>query len=153
MNESIDVAGLVPHSGAMCLLERVLAWDASGAMAATRSHLSPGNPLRRAGRLSVLCLCEYGAQAMAIHGALLARVEGRALPLGFLVSLHEVEFTVDSVETLPGELVVTVGRLAGGPGGLQYRFEVGHAGRKLASGRAAIIESPSTSRATDLPGA
>ena len=45
-----------------------------------------------------------------------------------------------------------VGRLAGGPAGLQYRFEVSHDGRQLASGRAAIIESQSTARATDPPG-
>lgn len=153
MNEHIEIAQLVPHAGSMCLLERVLAWDASWATAATRSHLAPGNPLRRAGRLSALCLCEYGAQAMAIHGALLARAEGRSLPPGLLVSLREVELAVDRVENLPDELLVTAWRLAGGPAGLQYRFEVSHRGRRLAGGRAAVIESRSKATATVPPGA
>jgi predicted hotdog family 3-hydroxylacyl-ACP dehydratase len=151
VNAGINVAELVPHAGTMCLLERVVSWNASGATAATRSHSAPGNPLRRAGTLSALCLCEYGAQAMAVHGALAARAEGRALAPGLLVSLREVEFALDSVDTLSGELLVTVERLAGGPAGLQYRFEVSHGGRQLAIGRAAIIESRSTVRATDPP--
>lgn len=152
MSEDIDVATLVPHAGSMCLLERVVAWDASFATVATRSHLASGNPLRRAGRLSALCLCEYGAQAMAVHGALVARAEGRSLAPGLLVSLREVELAVDRVENLPGELLATAWRLTGGHGGLQYRFEVSHRGRRLAGGRAAVIESRSRATGTGPPG-
>ena len=137
----MEVSDLVPHAGSMCLLEGLAAWDAEGATFVTRSHASPANPLRRSGRVSALCLCEYGAQAMAVHGALIARASGREPAPGLLVSLREVQFFATSVETLPDELRVEVRRLEGGSGGLQYRFLVTHAGRELARGRAAVIES------------
>ena len=153
MNAVQGVAGLLPHAAAMCLLERVLAWDERGATVATCSHAEPNNPLRRGGRLSALCLCEYGAQAMAVHGALVAQAAGGTLQPGLLVSLREVELAVETVDSLPGELIVKVERLAVGSAGLQYRFEVHHAGRALARGRAAIIESRSTAPAPDQPAA
>jgi predicted hotdog family 3-hydroxylacyl-ACP dehydratase len=137
----MEVRGLVPHAGSMCLLEGLVSWDAAGATLVTRSHASPANPLRRGGRLSALCLCEYGAQAMAVHGALMARASGRGPAPGLLVSLRDVELFATSVESLPDKLRVEVRRLEGSPGGLQYRFLVTHAGRELARGRAAVIES------------
>ena len=143
MSEEVVIAELVPHAGAMCLLERVLHWDQRGAMVATRSHGARGNPLRRNGSLSALCLCEYGAQAMAVHGALASRAAGRRPRPGLLVSLREVRLAAGNVDSLPGELLVSVERLAGGDAGLQYRFSVSHEGRRLAEGRAAIIESRS----------
>jgi predicted hotdog family 3-hydroxylacyl-ACP dehydratase len=152
VNTGIAVRGLVPHSGSMCLLEEVVAWDAQHATVITRSHASPSNPLRRQARLSALCLCEYGAQAMAVHGALVAQASGRVLAPGLLVSLREVELAVTSIESLPGELRIQVERLAGGVGGFQYRFRVTHAGAELARGRAAVIEgSGAAARGTDRP--
>ena len=141
MSEKVVVAELVPHAGTMCLLERVLRWDERGATVATRSHAARDNPLRRDGRLSALCLCEYGAQAMAVHGALIARAAGRSLRPGLLVSLREVRVAPRSVESLSGELLVSIERLADGDAGLQYRFTVSHGSGRLAEGRAAIIES------------
>jgi predicted hotdog family 3-hydroxylacyl-ACP dehydratase len=137
----MEVRDLLPHAGSMCLLEGLVGWDAEGATLVTRSHASTVNPLRRSDRLSALCLCEYGAQAMAVHGALIARASGRGPAPGLLVSLRDVEFFATSVESLPDELRVEVKRLAGSAGGLQYRFLVTHAGRELARGRAAVIES------------
>jgi predicted hotdog family 3-hydroxylacyl-ACP dehydratase len=145
MNDPI--AGLIPHAGSMCLLESVVAWDERCATAVTGSHTSAANPLRRDGRLSALCLCEYGAQAMAVHGALIARAAGQLPAPGLLVSLREVELKVASVESMAGELRVAVERLAGGAAGLQYAFRVSHEGRELARGRAAIIESRAAARA------
>ena len=112
VSTGIAVRDLVPHAGSMCLLEEVVAWDAQRATVITRSHTSPSNPLRRQARLSALCLCEYGAQAMAVHGALVAQAAGRALAPGLLVSLREVELAVTSIESLPGELRIQVERLA-----------------------------------------
>lgn len=151
MSGSVEIRELVPHAGSMCLLEEVVAWDGRGATVVTRSHASPANPLRREGRLTAICLCEYGAQAMAVHGALVARASGQVLVPGFLVSLRDVELAVTSVESLPGELRVEVERLAGGAGGLQYRFRVSHAGEELARGRAAVIESRFAVPAVDPP--
>jgi predicted hotdog family 3-hydroxylacyl-ACP dehydratase len=151
MSGDIVVRELVPHTGSMCLLEKVVAWDVHRAIVVTRSHTSPSNPLRSQGRLSALCLCEYGAQAMAVHGALIAREAGMVLAPGMLVSVREVELAVTSVESLAGELRIEVERLEAGVGGFQYRFRVTHAGTELARGRAAVIESPAEARVTGLP--
>ena len=141
MNSGIDIRALVPHAGTMCLLEQVVDWNADGATVVTRTHRAPWNPLRCGNGLSAICLCEYGAQAMAVHGALVARASGKPLAPGLLVSLREVELLVARADALPGELCVTVERLGGGAGGLQYRFRVSHDGAVVALGRAAIIES------------
>jgi predicted hotdog family 3-hydroxylacyl-ACP dehydratase len=71
-----EIEQLIPHAGGMCLLERVLAFDDTGLHAQSDAHRDPAHPLRRDGRLSALHLCEYGAQAMAVHGGLLAAREG-----------------------------------------------------------------------------
>lgn len=135
-----EIEGLIPHAGAMCLLERIVHWDENGATLATTTHRSAANPLRRRGRLHAVHLCEYGAQAMAVHGGLIARKEGRVAKPGVLVSLREVRLAVDRIDRLGGELLVEAVRLLGGAGGVQYAFRVTHGGRELAKGRAAVIE-------------
>jgi predicted hotdog family 3-hydroxylacyl-ACP dehydratase len=127
----------------MCLLDSIVAWDGGHVELLTRSHARADNPLRREGRLAVICLCEYGAQAMAVHGALVARAAGALLTPGLLVSLRDVALADVRVESLAGELRVEAFRLAVGAGGLQYRFRVCHAGEELAIGRATVIESRS----------
>ena len=141
MTASEDFRALIPHAGTMCLLDMLESWDGGHVALRTRSHARADNPLRRAGRLAPVCLCEYGAQAMAVHGALAARAEGRTLAPGMLVSLRDVTLADAQVESLPGELRVEAWRLAAGAGGLQYRFRVSHAGEELARGRATVIES------------
>jgi predicted hotdog family 3-hydroxylacyl-ACP dehydratase len=70
------LASLIPHQGAMCLLERIVDWNDTNIRLATTTHASPINPLRSNGRLRAIHLCEYGAQAMAVHGALKAQAAG-----------------------------------------------------------------------------
>ena len=61
---------LIPHAGAMCLLETVREFSGEEIVCEASSHRDPGNPLRRHGALAALHLAEYAAQAMAAHGAL-----------------------------------------------------------------------------------
>ena len=135
--ERIDA--LIPHAGGMCLLDRIVTWDEERVVLATASHRRADNPLRSGGRLRCVHLCEYGAQAMAVHGGLLAAAEGGRAPPGVLVSLRDVILAADFVDGLPGELRVEAVRLHGAPGSWQYRFSVSHAGRELARGRAAVM--------------
>ena len=134
-----DWAALIPHAGSMCLLDEVVAWDAAAIHARTQSHRDPANPLRSDGRLRALHLCEYGAQAMAVHGGLLARAAGTAAAPGYLVSLRAVELRLARVDDLAGPLEVHAERLLGGEGSWQYAFRVVHADAEIASGRAAVI--------------
>jgi len=130
---------LIPHQGDMCLLDEVIAWDDSSLHARSRTHQSPDHPLRRDGQLSALHLCEYGAQAMAVHGGLLASREGGRARAGLLVSLRGVELMVDRIDDLPGPLDVHAESLLNSDSGWQYRFRILHAGRQLAEGRAAVM--------------
>ena len=144
MSSNDPLEGLLPHAGRMRLLERLLDWDADRIRLTTTSHRSPDNPLRNAGRLRALHLCEYGAQAMAIHGGLSARAAGGVMRPGLLVSLRAVRLLCDDVQALRGDLLVEADRLQGGETSWQYAFRVSHAGVLLAEGRAAVITRPPT---------
>ncbi|HET9835934.1 MAG TPA: phosphotransferase [Rhodanobacteraceae bacterium] len=130
---------LIPHAGTMCLLDAVVAHDATRIHAVSATHVSADNPLRAEGRLHAVALCEYGAQAMAVHGALLARERGGRARPGYLVSLREVELRVEYVDDLPGTLDIFAEQLLDAGGSLQYAFRVEHCGNVLASGRAAVL--------------
>ena len=133
------IASLIPHQGTMCLLERIVDHDELSITLATTTHRAPDNPLRVNGRLRAVHLCEYGAQAMAVHGALLAQQEGKIAPPGMLVALRGVTFAVDHVEHLPGELLVTARCLQATASSQQYQFSISHEGMVIAEGRAAVV--------------
>ena len=65
------IAMRIPHTGRMCLLDRVLQWDAHAIRCSATSHRGQDNPLREAGGLATLAGIEYAAQAAAVHGSLL----------------------------------------------------------------------------------
>ena len=135
---------LVPHAGRMCLLERIVSWDDTRVTLATTTHGDPANPLAREGRLRAIHLCEYGAQAMAVHGGLVATARGEQARPGLLVSLRDVVLARDFIEDLEGELVVEAVRVHGGADAWQYDFRVSHAGELLAQGRATVSLASAT---------
>ena len=137
--DKADWASLIPHQGHMCLLDAVIGWDEERIHARSGSHRRIDNPLRSDGRLRAVHLCEYGAQAMAVHGALLARAAGGAAMPGYLVSLRGVDLARARIDDLDGELDVHAERLLGGDGSWQYAFRIEHAGAVIASGRAAVM--------------
>lgn len=130
---------LIPHRGAMCLLDAVIEWDESRIHARAISHRDPQNPLRADRRLHAANLCEYGAQAMAVHGGLLAQRAGNTAAPGLLVSLRGVKLHVARIDNLGGDLDVHARRLMAGADAMQYQFRVEHAGAVLAEGRAAVM--------------
>lgn len=138
---NVPISSLIPHHGSMCLLERVVEWDDQHVVLETASHRSPTNPLRTNGRLRALNLCEYGAQAMAVHGGLRSTVSGVQPKPGMLVSLREVTFGREYVEDLPGDLRVEAVCLQADAASLQYRFRITHGEEVLAEGRAAVVLS------------
>ena len=66
------IAAHIPHQGSMCLLDAVLHWDSQHLVCCATSHRHAGNPLRQFDRLGAACGIEYAAQAMAVHGVLVA---------------------------------------------------------------------------------
>lgn len=135
-----DWAHLIPHAGSMCLLDTVRHFDDGTIHALSNSHLRMDHPLRGAHGLHAVHLAEYGAQATAVHGALLARSRGieTARP-GRLVSLREFVLNIETLDALPGALDVRAQCLYADESGAQYSFRIEHAGALLASGRVAVI--------------
>jgi predicted hotdog family 3-hydroxylacyl-ACP dehydratase len=135
-----DFIDLIPHAGDMCLLDGVIAWDDTTIHATSISHVLGTHPLRGERGLHAVHLAEYGAQAMAVHGALRARAQGAtAARPGMLVSLRGVRLAVDRVDTLGGTLDVHAQCLIADDSGAQYTFRIDHDGVEIASGRAAVI--------------
>lgn len=142
------IAGLIPHSGAMCLLDEVLAWDAATISCRATSHREPGNPLARDGQLAAICGIEYAAQAMAVHGRLAGVIGGRPA-VGFLASVREVRCEVERLDRLPGDLVITAERLLGDAARVIYRFAVVCGKTPVMSGRAAVVLQAETSSSAE----
>jgi predicted hotdog family 3-hydroxylacyl-ACP dehydratase len=131
---------LIPHRGAMSVLDTVIDWDDNRIHLVTASHRSYDNPLRSDGMLRAVHLCEYGAQAMAVHGGLLAQRDGAVAAPGLLVSLRAVKLHVARFDDLPGDVDVRAEKLLDAGTSWQYVFRVEHDGRLLAEGRAAVVQ-------------
>lgn len=132
------IAAHIPHQGDMCLLDAVVDWSENAISCRAVSHTDPANPLRAADRLGAASGIEYAAQAMAIHGALLAGQDD-APRQGYLTSVRSVTLHVDRLDDLSGPLEVQAERLSGDANNILYQFSVGHAGRCLLAGRAAVV--------------
>ncbi len=141
----------IPHKGRMCLLDEVLSWDAAHIRCRSSTHRAPDNPLRAYGRLGAACGIEYGAQAMAVHGALIAAsaplastvstaVRGSiGAAVGYLASVRNVALHVARLDDLVEELVASAERITGDGRTVLYDFAVSAGGRVLVSGRAGIV--------------
>ena len=101
---TLDRAGIaarVPHRGRMCLLDRLLGWDAQAIECSATGHADAAHPLRTASGLLAPAAIEYAAQAMALHGALLARATGVPATPGFLASARGVQLHRLRLDDLP----------------------------------------------------
>lgn len=140
--QTLDKAGIarrIPHSGTMCLLERLESWDANAIHCTTHTHALADNPLRTPGGLLSPNLIEYAAQAMALHGGLLA-AEGDEPSAGFLASARNVRLAVERIDDIAGALHVHAQRMSGDASQILYEFAVKDAqGKPLAEGRAVVV--------------
>lgn len=133
------ILAMIPHQGAMCLWDAVIDWDDARIRLRSAGHRDPAHPLRSDGRLRAVHLCEYGAQAMAVHGGLRGAAAGGAPKVGFLVALRDVRLHVARIDDLPGDLEGEAELLADSAVSQQYAFRLFHAGTLLAEGRAAVM--------------
>ena len=157
------IAALIPHSGAMCLLARLEAWDRQRIVCVATNHRDADHPLRTRSGLLAPCAIEYAAQAMALHGALIGQAAGTPATPGYLASarggrLHVLQLDDLALEGLVAavaadaadvadccagrardELRIEATRQAGDARQILYAFTVSHAGRPIADGRAAVV--------------
>jgi predicted hotdog family 3-hydroxylacyl-ACP dehydratase len=139
MLERAHWALLIPHRGRMALIDSVDRYDDERIAARGDNHRALDHPLRSHGRLHAVHLCEYGAQSMAVHGALAARDAGGAARPGLLVALRAVELHVDRFDDLPGPLLIDAIREHADAGAWRYRFTVRHGDDLLAEGSAMVM--------------
>ena len=133
-----DIEKLIPHAGAMCLLDSVLEWDAIRIRCSSRTHRDAGNPLRTDGALPAVCGIEYAAQAMAVHGGLSGAIAGKPRT-GYLASLRDVKCSEDLLDRPVGDLVVEAERLMGDEARVIYRFSLKVGATEMLSGRATVV--------------
>jgi len=149
MIEREELASLIPHSGLMCLNDNVIEWDNESVLCSTTSHLRINNPLYKNKKLSALHAIEYCAQAMAIHGGLLARENNKKLSPGYLAAIRNVELSYTYLDDIKQSLNIYAKRLMAQGGSLMYEFTMyfiqakeNTVGEKIkvATGRATVIQ-------------
>jgi len=133
-----QILELIPHQGSMCLLDDVVSWTDDAITCRSRTHLAQDNPLRRNGELNAVSGIEYGLQAAALHGALVA---GHPQPAGYLAAVRAVEIMVPRLDVAEfGLLAITADLQLHEASGLIYGFALhSAAGMPLLSGRATIL--------------
>lgn len=130
------IGRLVPHQGAMCLLEEVLDWDENTITCRAISHRDAANPLRSAQGLPAIMGLEYAAQAVAVHGSL---ISNSGQQKGYLAALRDVVCSVERLDTQDADLVVRTTRVAAESGRLLYDFRIEAGGRELLKGRLSVV--------------
>jgi len=171
------ICARLPHAGSMCLLARLESWDAESIVCVADSHRASDNPLRAQGRLHAVNGVEYAAQAMALHGSLLAAdaptaMDGgsagreavsecgllhwtnagavlRSPAMGYLASVRDLKLEIEDLGVVPDDLQIHARRLGGDASGFVYEFEIHGGSRVLLSGRvAAKLVSAAPGRAS-----
>jgi predicted hotdog family 3-hydroxylacyl-ACP dehydratase len=141
MIDHAAIASLIPHAGTMCLLDRVLAWDAHSIMCVASSHRKADNPLLVEGRLGAACSVEYAAQAMAVHGGLTGVITERPR-LGYLASVRPLKLYRQFLDDLESDLSIEAEMLAGQQTLCLYGFCIRSGDIKVAQGRATVLLAP-----------
>lgn len=133
------IASRIPHRGSMCLLDGVESWDPEHIRCRAGSHRAADNPLRAHDRLGPACGIEYAAQAMAVHGALLAPPDHAGPRIGYLVSARGVRLRVARLDNIEDDLLIEAACVMRSANNVIYQFGISAAGRVLLEGRATVV--------------
>lgn len=123
----------------MCLLDCVERWNEQQILCRAISHRNPDNPLRANDRLNTVCGIEYAAQAMAVHGALLAPKDTTIARAGYLVSVRGTQIHVPRLDDIAADLQIEATCITRSENNILYQFSVSAAGQLLLDGRAAVV--------------
>jgi predicted hotdog family 3-hydroxylacyl-ACP dehydratase len=137
-----QIAQLIPHHGSMCLLAGVTQHDAQSITCTAVSHRLVTNPLRENGLLHAVCGVEYAAQAMAIHGTLLAGQTDKPPRGGRLAGVRTLELKVNRLDDIEADLEINAIQIMGDNNSMVYEFSIEAAGRNLLTGKATVILMP-----------
>ncbi len=132
-----QVAPLLPHGGAMLLIDGVTAFDRDGVACVSVRHRDPANPLRREGQLAGLHAVEFAAQAAAVHGGLSSR-DGPA-PLRALAAVRDARIDRARLDDLPGFLTVEARIVLLDARAVIYQARLSHEGEEIAAMRLTLM--------------
>lgn len=137
------IADHIPHQGSMCLLKNVQAWDQEKIVCIADSHRALHNPLRAYDQLGIACGIEYAAQAMAVHGALLAHVNhlpnNKRPKVGYLVSVRGITMLMTRLDDIENDLLITAICMMASDSNMLYEFTLSANDKVLLEGRAAVV--------------
>ena len=107
----------------MSMLDSVIDWSDNSITCVTSTHRHASNPLMVGANLPSLCLIEYGAQAAAVHAALVAnRVDGQGKP-AYIGNLKNIEWKEALVDSALPTLTITANLVASSASGAIYDIE------------------------------
>ena len=135
----------------MCLLDHVETWDEQHIRCLASSHRATDNPLCANGQLGAACGIEYAAQAMAVHGALLAPADSRVARAGYLVSVRGTRLHVVRLDDIHADLTIDATCITRSENNILYQFSVSAAGQLLLEGRAAVVLDADAIKSGDTP--
>ena len=145
-----EICQLLPHSGNMCLIDKIISWDSTTLAVQTESHLNSNNPLRKQDFLSSIIGVEYAAQTMALHAALLSQKDsqqeaGKQKQGGYLATIRNLQIDADYLCSPDSDnsapLDISVLMLLRDSRGYSYEFTITADNNQLLSGRLTIFLS------------
>jgi len=133
---ALPVERMLPHAGAMVLVDEIVYADPMRIECRTQAHRRAGFPLAVDGRVSSLCGIEMAAQAMALHAA--AGDPDHRVRAGRLASVSDVEVLHERLDDRPELRIEAVLEQAGARGSA-YKFSVSDGDEVLVRGRALVM--------------
>lgn len=85
-----QISRLIPHGESMCMLDEIISWDESRIHGRSNNFAVSSNPLFENGELDTVLLIEYGAQAAAVHAALIQSQLGETRP-AYIGAVKDIE--------------------------------------------------------------
>ena len=134
-----EIASLIPHGEGMSLLDKVISWSDEQITCSTLSHTHSNNPLRINHELHSCSLIEYGAQAAAIHAALLAGSIAKHNGTAFVGAVKNITWSCPLVPNT-GNLIITAAVEFADEKGAIYRFEALHHDIIIISGKLILVQ-------------
>jgi predicted hotdog family 3-hydroxylacyl-ACP dehydratase len=142
---AVQIAQLIPHAGTMCLLNEVVSHSVDKIVCKAVSHTLKSNPLRERDMLAAACGIEYAAQAMAVHGALLAQAVAKESTAdqsprgGRLASVRSIDIFVRRLDDIETELTIEAVQIMGDANNMVYEFSITAAAQLLLQGKATVM--------------
>jgi predicted hotdog family 3-hydroxylacyl-ACP dehydratase len=149
--ENSELRTMLPHAGAMCLLERVVRCNATEIECVAISHRQSNNPLRFNNELPAHVGVEYCAQAIAIHGYVTSFVTkassavqssaavAQASPRhGYLAVILNTHWHIARLDECHDVLQVIATKQTTLQQGVSYSFAIKHQGHEVLTGQAIV---------------